>query len=83
MARQTRTLADLLAQDALEQEVADLIAEAEFDMETERRVERWYEGEGRYDACWGENQADLALFDMQFPNGYRDDEARAINEDYR
>ena len=42
--------------------------EMEADRETDRRMDAFYEG--RTDACWAENQADLAAFNEQFPNGY-------------
>ena len=46
-------------------------AECEADMATERRAAEYYEGAGRFDRCWAENQADLAAHDAEFPDGYR------------
>lgn len=46
-------------------------AEAMADMETDRRTAAYYEGEGRFDQCWAENQMDLARHDAEFPDCYR------------
>ena len=73
-----RTLADLLARDeeeALAEREARSLYEHEHYCET-----AWLRHAERYDP---EAQADMDLHDMQFPFGYRDDEARACNEDFR
>ncbi len=45
-------------------------ADCEADMATERAMEAHYEGAGRFDRCWAENQMDLERYDAEFPNGY-------------
>lgn len=45
-------------------------AECRADMETERRAAEFYEGVGRFDRCWAENQMDLERHDAEFPDGY-------------
>jgi hypothetical protein len=46
-------------------------AEMLADHETERRMAAHYEGAGRFDQCWAENQADLEFHDSLFPDGYK------------
>jgi hypothetical protein len=81
-----RTLSDLLAQDQLEYEAEDARREAEADMETERRSAAYWE-ENHSPAYQEECRQDLELFELTWGGNsqgcYRDDEARATNEDYR
>ena len=44
---------------------ADIDAESNADMATELAVERYYEGAGRMDQCWYENQLDMARYDAE------------------
>lgn len=43
---------------------------ARWEAQVDLATERFYEGDGRMDRCWFENQLDLARFDAEFPNGY-------------
>lgn len=50
--------------------VAAMEEEARWEREVDLATERYYEGDGRMDRCWFENQLDLARFDAEFPDGY-------------
>lgn len=90
MARIARTLADLLARDEEERQAEEWAEEARLDaladLETERLSAQYWE-ENRSPAYQQECMDDLALFEETWQAGmqgsYRDDEARACNEDYR